>query len=89
MFAPPRTVAPPRRGPRVTDLSPSELLVLELVAADLTNAEIAARLGKRPATVKLQVAAIIHKLGVSSRVGAAVWYVSQRYSSTQSSLPSL
>ena len=53
-------------------LSPAERSVLELMALGMRNAEIAAVLGKRPATVKQQVAAVLRKLGVHTRAAAAV-----------------
>lgn len=56
-------------------LSPREQDVLRLVAQDMTDREIAYRLGIRERTVRAHVSRIILKLGVSSRVGAAVAFV--------------
>jgi DNA-binding NarL/FixJ family response regulator len=53
-------------------LTLAELEVMTLVARGLSNDEIAHKLGKQSGTVKLQVSSAIHKLGVSSRVAAAV-----------------
>ena len=48
-------------------LSPQETQVLELVAAGLSNKEVAADLGVTPPTVKNHVTSILRKLDVSSR----------------------
>jgi DNA-binding NarL/FixJ family response regulator len=64
--------------PHDAQLTPAEDAVLRLLADGLTNSAIGDRLGKRPATVKLQVASILRKLGVHSRAAAAVWWVRQQ-----------
>ena len=51
-------------------LSPRETQTLELVAAGLSNKEIAADLGVTPPTVKNHVTSILRKLDVSSRTHA-------------------
>lgn len=56
-------------------LSKRERQVLELVARDLTDREVARHLGIRERTVRAHVSRIILKLGVASRVGAAVAFV--------------
>ena len=53
-------------------LSEREHEVLALVAMDKTDREIASALGIRERTVRAHVSRIILKLGVASRVGAAV-----------------
>lgn len=58
-------------GDRLSELSPRELEVLELVAEGLSNAEIAARFVISEHTVKRHVANILRKLGVRSRTAAA------------------
>jgi DNA-binding CsgD family transcriptional regulator len=69
--------APVPRGPRATTranpagLTARQLAVLELLREGLTNAEIAARLVLSVRTVDHHVAAILSKLGVSSRREAA------------------
>ena len=54
-------------------LSTRERQILLLVAADLTNPEIARQLGVARDTVKNHLAMIYKKLGVRGRVGAVVY----------------
>jgi DNA-binding CsgD family transcriptional regulator len=56
-------------------LSDRELEVLAIVAEDKTDREIASRLVISERTVRAHVSRIIRKLGVASRVGAAVVFV--------------
>lgn len=60
-------------GPAVSDLTPREREVLELVAQGWTNEEIADALGVSPTTVRNYVASIYGKTGVRSRAEAVVW----------------
>lgn len=64
-----------RRGrPRHDDvLTPREWQVLDLLRQDLTNEQIAARLGISHDTAKFHVSEILTKLGVQSRQEAAAW----------------
>ena len=56
-------------------LSKREREVLQLVARDKTDREVAHHLGISERTVRAHVSRIILKLGVASRVGAAVAFV--------------
>lgn len=70
-YIPPEVAA--RIGERMlAQLSPRELDVLQHVAKGLSNKEIAARLGVVEGTVKIHVANIFSKLGVSDRTQALV-----------------
>ena len=61
-----------RSGAPFADLTPRELEILERVADGLSNKMIARALSITDGTVKLHVKAILRKLGVRSRVEAAV-----------------
>jgi len=56
-------------------LSPRELEVLRLLANGMENAEIAESLDISPRTVKNHVSSILSKLGLASRVHAAIYAV--------------
>lgn len=58
-------------------LSPRELQVLELVASDQTNKEIASSLDISNQTVKNHVSSILRKLAVNDRTQAVVYAVRQ------------
>jgi DNA-binding CsgD family transcriptional regulator/tetratricopeptide (TPR) repeat protein len=62
----------PRAAARALGLSAREIEVLELVAAGLSNGEIADRLFITRKTASVHVTHILDKLGVDNRVGAAM-----------------
>jgi DNA-binding NarL/FixJ family response regulator len=59
----------------IEELSPRELAVLRLIARGLENSQIAAELGISPRTAKNHISNILAKLGLPSRVQAAVYAV--------------
>ncbi|MFL5861492.1 MAG: response regulator [Solirubrobacteraceae bacterium] len=70
-------VAETRDGDGLAQLSERELEVLRLIAKGLENTEIAAALDISPRTAKNHVSNILAKLGLASRVEAAVYAVRQ------------
>lgn len=60
-----------KEGDRVTDLTPREREVLELIGQDFSNQEIADHLVIEVGTVKNHVHSILQKLNVNSRLDAA------------------
>ncbi|MBV8217239.1 MAG: response regulator transcription factor [Solirubrobacterales bacterium] len=59
-------------GDHLKELSPREREVLQLIARGLENSEIAERLNISPRTAKNHVSSVLAKLGVPSRVQAAI-----------------
>jgi len=70
------TKVPDEEGP-FSDLTPREMEILCLLAEGQSNKLIARNLGISDGTVKLHVKAILRKLGIHSRVEAAVIAVEQ------------
>jgi DNA-binding NarL/FixJ family response regulator len=64
--------------PQYDLLSPQERRVLELIAAGLTNRQIAQRLFLAEKTVKNYVSSLLHKLGFERRTEAAVYLAKRR-----------
>lgn len=67
--------AEPPSDDSIEDLSPRELEVLHLIARGMENAEIADTLSISPRTAKNHVSSILAKLGLPSRVQAAIYAV--------------
>jgi DNA-binding NarL/FixJ family response regulator len=65
----------PAAPPDAVDLSEREIEVLRLIAQGRDNAQIAERLVISPMTAKNHVSSILAKLGVESRVQAAIYAV--------------
>ena len=66
------------QGP-FSELTPRESEILELMAEGQGNKLIARNLGISDGTVKLHVKAVLRKLGVHSRVEAAVMYIEHNH----------
>ena len=71
------SAGPLTTGPGPDRLTPRELEVLQLIAAGLSNKEIAARLNVSVATVKTHLEHILQKMQVSDRTQAAVQAVTR------------
>jgi DNA-binding CsgD family transcriptional regulator len=80
--APPRPTPPVKAAPE-TELTRRQLEIARLVADDLTNRQIAARLFLSERTVETHVTNILNKLGLNSRTRIGRWLAEQ----TEAGLP--
>lgn len=71
--APPAEAPAPRGDAALSSLSPRERQILDQIAQGASNKEIARSCGIAETTVKIHVQHILRKLGMSSRVQAAVY----------------
>ncbi len=69
-------------GPDYASLTPREKDILRQIAAGLSNKMVARRLDISEGTVKVHVKHLLKKLGLRSRVEAAVWAVQEGYAET-------
>jgi DNA-binding NarL/FixJ family response regulator len=76
-----------RPDPQYDQLSPQERRVLDLIAAGLTNRQIASRLFLAEKTVKNYVSSLLHKLGFERRTEAAVYVARRRQRPRQNPQP--
>jgi DNA-binding NarL/FixJ family response regulator len=68
-----RGAAPGKADAAISDLTPRERDVLNLICEGLADKEIATRLGVAPNTVRNRVATLYAKLGLHSRSEAIIW----------------
>ena len=66
------------RAPDLADLTPRERQILDLISQGWSNKLIARDLDIAVGTIKVHVKNILKKLGLRSRVEAAVWALSER-----------
>ena len=74
----PSRKAPPVKVAPHTGLTSRQFEIAQLVADDLTNRQIAARLFLSERTVETHIANILNKLGLGSRVQLALWATQQQ-----------
>jgi len=72
-FARQQSIAPPAQPAAVSELTPREREVFDLLAAGLSNPEICEQLVISEATAKTHVAHILQKLGLRDRVQAVIY----------------
>ena len=73
---------PEAEGPDYASLTPREKDILRHIAEGLSNKMVARRLDISEGTVKVHVKHLLKKLGLRSRVEAAVWAVQEGYAET-------
>lgn len=84
----PSRSAPPVKSAPQTGLTPRQVEIARLVAGDLTNRQIAARLFLSERTVETHLTNILNWLGLNSRVQLARWLAEQAGPAPVSSSPS-
>ena len=67
-----------QQGPDLTSLTRRELQILKYIAEGMSNKLIGRKLDIAESTVKVHVKHLLKKLGLRSRVEAAVWMVAQQ-----------
>jgi two-component system nitrate/nitrite response regulator NarL len=67
-----------QQGPDLTSLTRRELQIVKYIAGGLSNKLIGRKLDIAESTVKVHVKHLLKKLGLRSRVEAAVWMVEQQ-----------
>jgi DNA-binding NarL/FixJ family response regulator len=70
---PARKPVTPVKSPSDTELTPRQLEIARLIADDLTNRQIAARLFLSERTVETHITNMLNKLGLNSRVQLSRW----------------
>jgi ATP/maltotriose-dependent transcriptional regulator MalT len=71
---PARKTAPPAKSASGTELTNRQLEIARLIAADLTNRQIADRLFLSERTVETHITNILNKLGLNSRIQLTRWF---------------
>ena len=65
-------------NPKIEDFTKRELQVINLIAKDKRYKDIAEDLGLHTETIRTYAMRIRKKLGVSSKVGVALWWTKQK-----------
>lgn len=72
----------------ISDLTPRELEILQLVIAGYTNKAIAVQIFISEKTVEFHLAHIYTKIGVRTRLMAGMWAVQQGFGTEVREIPS-
>jgi two-component system nitrate/nitrite response regulator NarL len=67
-----------QQGPDLASLTRRELQIVKYIAEGMSNKQIGRKLDIAESTVKVHVKHLLKKLGLRSRVEAAVWMVEQQ-----------